>query len=227
MYKRADAITVLTSFDIEYYKNYDANVYVMPNPCSFAPINDNSHNRTKTIIAVGHLDRYHHKGLDNLLKLMVPIFKDYPDWQLKIAGSGDKGLKFLTKLAKEYKILNNLVFTGFIDNISDLMHESSIFILPSRFEGLPMVLLEAMSQGMACICYNCKTGPSDIIEHNINGLLIEDQNMQMMQNSLKVLLSNEELRNRLSNEGLKSLDKYNISAITEQYETLFNKIVNT
>ncbi len=227
VYKKADVVTILTSFDIDFYKKYGVNVYVMPNPCSFTPITKNCHKRKKTILAVGNLNRYHHKGLDNLIKLMVPIFKEYPDWQLKIAGSGAKGLKILTKLAKEHNILDKIIFTGFITNVSKVMHQSSIFILPSRFEGLPMVLLEAMSQGMACIAYNCKTGPSDIIENNKNGLLIEDQNISKIQNSLRALLSDEELRHRLSNEGIKSLNKYDIKVVTERYETLFNKIVKS
>lgn len=227
VYKRANIITVLTSFDIEFYKKHGSNVYVMPNPCSFKSIVDNSHKREKVILAAGHLNRYHHKGFDNLILLMVPIFKENPNWKLKIAGSGDEGLKYLTKLAKENNLLNKIVFTGFINNISEVMHESSIFILPSRFEGLPMVLLEAMSQGTTCISYNCKTGPSDIIENNINGLLIEDQNISKMQNGLRELINNEELRYKLSNEGIKSLDKYHISEITKRYEDLFNKIVNT
>lgn len=227
IYKLADVITVLTSFDVNYYKKYGANVYVMPNPCSFTPILDNSHHREKIILAVGNLDRYHHKGFDNLIELIVPIFKKYPDWQLKIAGSGKDGLKHLNKLAKENDILDKIIFTGFIDNVSEVMYESSIFILPSRFEGLPMVLLEAMSQGMACISYNCKTGPSDIIFNNVNGLLIEDQNIAKMQNGLKSLLKDEDLRHRLSNEGINSLNKFSIKAITRKYEDLFNKIVNT
>lgn len=226
IYKMADVITVLTSFDTEYYKSHGANVYVMPNPCSFTPITSNSHNRQKTILAVGNLDRYHHKGLDNLIDLIVPIFKKHPDWKLKIAGSGDKGLKKLSKQAENHGIIDKIIFTGFINNVSEVMHESSIFILPSRYEGLPMVLLEAMSQGMACIAYNCKTGPSDIIENNINGLLIADQNIKEMQKGLTELISDESLRLTLSNEGIKSLDKYNISTITSRYEILLNKIVN-
>ncbi|BAO77450.1 glycosyltransferase family 4 protein [Winogradskyella sp. PG-2] len=226
IYKKADVITVLTSFDIDYYENYGANVYVMPNPCSFTPIADNSHYRKKTILAVGNLDRYNHKGLDNLIELMVPIFNEHPNWELKIAGAGEKGLKHLTKLAEENNILDKIVFTGFITNVSEVMNQSSIFILSSRFEGLPMVLLEAMSQGMACIAYDCKTGPSDIIENNKNGLLIEDQNMLKMQNGLRELLSSKGLRKELSEEGIKSLDKYNIDNVTKRYEALFNKIAN-
>lgn len=227
VYKKSDVVTVLTSFDIEFYENHGVKVQVMPNPCSYSAITENSHYRKKTILAVGNLNRYHHKGFDNLIKLTAPILKEYPDWNLKIAGSGSEGLKHLTHLAIKHHVLDQVIFTGFINNISEVMHESSIFILPSRFEGLPMVLLEAMSQGMACISYNCKTGPSDIIQNNVNGLLIEDQNMHQMQNGLRALLNNENLRISLSNEGIKSLDKYDLSTITVRYETLFNEIVNT
>lgn len=229
IYKMANLVTVLTSFDIEFYNKHGVNTYVMPNPCSFPPLIDNTHVREKSILAVGNLTRYHHKGLDNLIKLIAPILKKNPDWKLKIAGSGDGdiGLNHLTQLAKENNTLDKIEFIGFVKNISEIMHQSSIFILPSRFEGLPMVLLEAMSQGMACIAYNCKTGPSDIIENNRNGLLIEDQNMIKMQDSLNELINNANLRHRLSENGINSLDKYHISRITERYENLITKIVNS
>ncbi len=224
LYKKADVLTVLTSFDVPYYKKLGAEVYVMPNPCSFNAITENYHQRDKTILAVGSLNRFHHKGFDTLINLMVPIFNKYPDWRLKIAGSGEDGLKYLTELAKKNNILDKIIFTGFITNISDLMHESSIFILSSRYEGLPMVLLEALSQGMACISFDCVTGPSDIINNYENGLLIEDQNIEKMQQGLYDLIDNEKLRNKLANEGIKSLNKFDIVAITERYEALFNKL---
>lgn len=225
LYKKADIVTVLTSFDVEYYENFGANVYVMPNPCSFQSITENSHEREKTILAVGHLDRYHHKGFDNLINLMVPIFEKYPDWKLKIAGSGNIGLKYLSELAQTNNISDKVFFTGFIENISRIMYQSSVFILSSRFEGLPMVLLEAMSQGMACIAYDCKTGPSDIVENYKNGILVTDQDKLEMQKGLLELIEKKELRNSLSNEAIKSLDKYHITAITNRYENLFKEIV--
>lgn len=225
LYKVADIVTVLTSHDVANYKKLGVNVHVLPNPCSFKPIIENYHDRSKTILAAGSLDRYHHKGFDSLISIMAPIFEEYPDWRLKIAGSGDYGLEHLTKLAKEKNILDKVIFTGFTENISEIMHDSSIFILPSRFEGLPMVLLEAMSQGMACIAFDCVTGPSDIINHNENGLLIEDQNIEKMQQGLRQLIDNKELRIKLANKGIKSLDKYDISEITNRYEILFNKLI--
>ena len=104
------------------------------------------------------------------------------------------------------------------------MKNAEIFILSSRFEGLPMVLLEAMSQGMACIAYNCKTGPSDIINNKENGLLIEDQNIVAMQESLDLLIYNKKLRKELSDNALRSLDRFSMQTIIAKWEELFAKI---
>lgn len=227
VYKFADVVTVLTSFDIDFYEKHGVSTFVMPNPCSFEPLKNNGHTREKSLLAVGNLTRYHHKGFDNLIELIAPIVKENPDWKLKIAGTGDGdvGLNHLKTIARDNNILDKIEFLGFIQNIAEVMHKSSIFVLSSRFEGLPMVLLEAMSQGMACISFNCKTGPSDIIEHNNNGLLIEDQNMKMMQDGLKSLINDPELRSRLSENGMKSLNKFSISHVTMLYENLIRKIV--
>lgn len=228
VYKLADTVTILTSFDLEFYNKYGINTYVMPNPCSFHPIHKNEHTREKSILAVGNLTRYHHKGLDNLIILSVPILKSYPEWKLKIAGAGDGniGLNYLKKIARDNGVIDRIEFLGFVENISEIMYKASIFILPSRFEGLPMVLLEAMSQGMACIAYNCQTGPSDIIDDHYNGLLIENQNMAKMQEGLINLMTNSKLRASLSQNGIKSLKKFDIENVTKKYEDLINEVVN-
>ena len=226
VYKYADLLTVLTSYDIEYYKKHGINVKVLPNPCSYAPITNNNHSRDKVVLAVGNLNRYHHKGFDNLIHFMAPILKSNSDWKLKIAGGGDEGLTYLKKIAKEQNISSEqIIFTGFVKNISEHMFNSSIFILPSRFEGLPMVLLEAMSQGTSCIAYDCVTGPSDIIQHNRNGLLIEDQNHKKMQIQLKKLMKDSDLRLRLTQEGIKSLERFHIDNVSKEYLCLIEEVL--
>jgi glycosyltransferase involved in cell wall biosynthesis len=223
LYKFANFTTVLTQFDVDYYNKYGAKVVVMPNPCTYQNLKETV-KRNKNIIAVGNLDRYHHKGFDNLIKLSAPILKSQNDWKLIIIGSGDEGLNILSHLAHKYDIQNKVVFTGFRNDIKEIMKQSEIFILPSRFEGLPMVLLEAMSQGMACIAYDCKTGPSDIIINEINGLLIEDQNMSSMQNGLIKLIEDSSLRDRLSFNAVKSVEKYSINNIGKMWDNLFQRL---
>jgi GalNAc-alpha-(1->4)-GalNAc-alpha-(1->3)-diNAcBac-PP-undecaprenol alpha-1,4-N-acetyl-D-galactosaminyltransferase len=224
LYRFANLTTILTKFDIDYYKKAKANVVVMPNPCSFKPININNHKRRNTILAVGSLNRIHHKGFDNLLDLMVPILKENPEWKLLIAGEGKKGFVKLQSQVTENKIENQVEFLGFVSDINEIMKYSKIFVLTSRFEGLPMVILEAMSQGMACIAYDCKTGPSDLIRNGHNGLLIPDQDKSSMQLGLNDLIHDDHLREKISNNALDGLNQYSLENILLKWEQIFDEI---
>ena len=139
-------------------------------------------------------------------------------------GDGNEGLHYLSGLASQFKISKQIDFTGFRNDVRELLSKSSIFVLPSRYEGLPMVLLEAMSQGATCIAYDCFTGPAEIIEDNVNGLLIADQDQNAMQEGLKKLIENNDLRQELAQNGLRSLDKYSIDNIYQRWSKLFNSI---
>lgn len=224
IYRFANMITVLTEFDRNFFESKKANVIVMPNPCSFNILKNNSHNREKTILAVGSLNRYITKGFDNLLDLIVPVLNNNPKWNLKIAGAGEEGFQILNQMVQVNQIQNQVEFIGFVDNISELMRKYDIFCLSSRHEGLPMVLLEAMSQGMVCIAYDCKTGPSEIIDHHKNGLLIEDQNQKEMQKGLDFLINNDEIRKNYSNNALKNLDRFSMTTIINKWNILFKEL---
>lgn len=224
LYPLTNYLTVLTNFDIEYYRKKKVRVVVMPNPCSFNSHWESNANRNKTILAVGNLDRYHHKGFDNLIPLIAPILKNHKDWNLTFVGGGKNGLAYLTQLKNQYDIDDQVSFTGFIKDVNILMQQSEIFVLPSRYEGLPMALLEAMSQGMACIAYNCKTGPADIIDNGKDGLLIEDQNMEAMQKGLELLINDSILRNNLRSQSKVSLDRFSMDNIGVQWQKLFREL---
>ena len=224
VYRMADFITVLTSYDLAYYKEKGAKVVVMPNPCTFSPIENNNLKREKIILAVGGLNRYHIKGFDNLLSLIPQILEKFPEWKLKFVGGGEKGKGFLKALAKKLNIEDRVIFSGFQNNVGEHMRNASIFILTSRTEGLPMVLLEAMSQGMACIAYDCITGPSDIITDGENGLLVENQNKEEMTKGLSKLIENETLRFDLAENAVLSLDKFSLDTISSKWEQLFKNL---
>ena len=223
-YKYSNALTVLTSFDKAFYEQRNVNAFVMPNPCSFNVFKENSRDRNKTILAVGALNRYHHKGFDNLIKLIGPVLADHPSWKLKIVGGGDEGTQYLKNLVKKENLEDKVVFEGFSNEVSKIMRDSEIYIMTSRFEGLPMVLLEAMSQGMACISYDCISGPSEIITHNVNGILVEDQNMELMSIELDKLIKNPKKRIELARQGINSLDRYKIENIYSKYIEIFEAL---
>lgn len=223
-YKFADQVTVLTAHDINFYRKKGIKVRVLPNPCTFKPIGTPNHNRKKEILAVGNVNRYKLKGFDSLIQLATPILKQNKDWVLKIVGGGEKGMDVLKELIVANQMEDQIILTGFRNDVNKLMHESDIFVLTSLYEGLPMALLEAMSQGMACIAYDCKTGPADIIEHNKNGVLIKDQDKVAMQKTLEKIIHDHEYRDTLRHQAVKSLEKYSKENINRKWEELFKDL---
>ncbi|WP_047245783.1 glycosyltransferase family 4 protein [Maribacter thermophilus] len=224
-YRFANALTVLTTFDLPYYMKYGAKTVVMPNPLILPKNVKPFSEREKNILLVGSLDRYKNKGFDSILKILEPILKSNPEWKLIIAGGGTNGHKALNILVKKLNIENQVSFTGFCKNIHTLMQNSQIFVLPSKFEGLPMGLMEALSNGMACIAYDCISGPRDLIENDKNGLLIENQNEKAMRHGLETLLNNKSIRENLALEAPSSVIQYGLDNILNQWESLIDNVI--
>lgn len=224
IYPHATYLTVLTERDkIEYYGKYMKNVIVMPNPLPLQPIDKiNLRHRKELILAVGNLSRWRHKGFDKLLVIFSKIEKKYSNWQLFIAGAGDP--TWLKKEIKNLNLENRVILLGAVKDIQSLMLRSSIFAMTSRWEGLPMVLIEAMSQGMACIAFDCFTGPGDIIKNGSDGILIEDQNIDLFVNKLSALIEKKELRLKLGLNAVETSRKYFPEKILQKWFSLFEKI---
>lgn len=220
------AITVLTNFDLKYFKKKNKNTFVIPNPCSFGPLKEYSSKREKVFLVLGNLDRYHEKGFDSLIHIMASILPEYPDWKLKIIGEGLEGEKVLKSLVRQNKLENQVTFLGFRTDVEEIMKRSEIFLLTSKFEGLPMALLEAMSQGMVCIAYNCISGPSDIIDHPRNGILVQDQNEELMIAEIKKIVESSKVRDAIRKETKSATSKYSKERIGNLWLQLFNNIAN-
>lgn len=223
IYPHANFLTVLTERDKkEYYDRFMNNVIVMPNPLPLAPIeNVNISQREKIILAVGNLSRWKIKGFDNLLKIFSTVTNKYSDWKLHIAGGGDP--MYLQTLIKDLKLENRVTILGEIKDIQSLMQQSAIFVLPSRWEGLPMVLLEAMSQGMACIAFDCFTGPADILTHGKDGIIIEDQNNTNFAKELSKLIMDEDLRYTLGKNAIETSKTYLPEKIVTRWQFLIEQ----
>ncbi|WP_289038249.1 glycosyltransferase family 4 protein [uncultured Zobellia sp.] len=224
LYRFPEKVTILTSFDKVYFDKKSENVEIMPNPLSFEP-NLGLRNRTdKTIVLAGNLDRYHHKGFDNLMHIIAGVRERHKDWQFKIVGDGNKGLPILKTKAEKLGVLDAIEFAGYRPDIKEILQTSEIFMLCSRYEGLPMVLLEAASQGITCIAYNCISGPSEIIEDGVSGILVENQNISDMVGKTIGLIEDKELRERLSNNAVKYIEKFSIETIGNRWQEIFKEL---
>lgn len=224
MYPFASAITVLTRHDYNLWKNKYRSVVYMPNPVKLKHSNNVlSAEREKRVLAVGTVNSWKIKGFDNLLRCWGMLCHRFPEWTLCIAGAGnDESMQYLNTIIKDYDC-KNVVFLGFRKDIREIMQTSAIFCLSSRFEGLPMVLIEAMEAGCCCVAFDCKTGPNEIIKKDC-GLLAEDQNIEDLANKLSLVMSDSELRNRFSRNASKSINGYSIDRIVNRWQILFSKL---
>lgn len=222
VYPHANTLTVLTLRDLkEYYGKYMKNVIVMENPLSMSPLKSEITDRGKTLLAIGDLERWHHKGFDNLLKIFLSVHQKYPEWKLHIAGGGDPS--FLKEHIVNHNLSDSIELLGPIKDVKSLLQKHSIFLLTSRYEGLPMVIMEAMSQGLPCIAYDCFTGPGELISNNKDSILIDDQNIEMFRNKLFELIDDEDLRKRLGKNAIETSKKYQSSIIAHKWHKLIEQ----
>lgn len=225
IYPLSDMLTVLTQRDKdEFYGNFMNNVVVMPNPLSITPIEfiDKDKIKVKQIVAVGNVSRWHHKGFDILITLFKEFLSYESDWNLIIVGGGDG--TYLNNLITNFSLEDRVTLLGSSTNITEQLNKSSIFALTSRKEGLPMVLIEAMSQGLACIAFDCYSGPRDILTNETDGLLIEDQNTEEFLKGIIRLTREPELRLKLGRAAVATSKKYSKDIITNKWVELLENL---
>ena len=178
-----------------------------------------SHN-SKTILAIGRLQEQ--KGFDLLLKAWAIVEDKCPEWHLEIVGEGAMKEKLLS-LTRQLKI-KRVVFSNFTSQIEDKYKSSSIYVLSSRYEGFPLVLLEALSMSLPLVSFDCKTGPSEIIKDGYNGFLVEPENTDLLAKKLLQLIEDDKLRKQMSNNAFVSSKKYKKDSIINQWCDLLDSI---
>ena len=219
--KQLDKFVVLTHEDATYWKGL-TNLMVIPNPITIKK-EHYSDCVAKIAIAVG---RYtYQKGFDILLSAWKMVYKKLPDWQLYIYGGGNRDA-YIDQV-KKMGLESGVHCEGPITNITEKYLESSIFILSSRFEGLPLVLMEAMSVGLAPVAFACPCGPKDIIKDGENGLLCKNGDTTELASKICELIEDENLRKAIGQNAANSIKKYSLDSIMNLWDALFQEIYKT
>lgn len=222
MYRRFAKVVVLTKNDKCFFDKSlpSTKTVVIPNPIDklniyVSPLNN------KRIISVGRLE--YQKGYDNLISCFEQVHFHHPDWILDIYGDGSLRSK-LQKQIDRMNLSDCVHLCGVSDKINDKFRESAFYVMSSHFEGFPMVLVEAMSQGLPCVSFNCPNGPSDIIAHGKNGLLIEDQNLEELKNGILYMIEHYHERKYMGENATLSVESYSTSIIARKWISLFDDI---
>jgi glycosyltransferase involved in cell wall biosynthesis len=174
----------------------------------------------KTVLAAGRLTPQ--KGFDMLIRAWAQVAPSHPDWKLRICGSGERDDRLARQVA-ERELWGSIEMPGARD-LSEEMANASIFVLSSRYEGFPLVLLEAMSKSLAVVSFDCPTGPSEVIEDHQNGLLVPARDVDGLAAAITELIEDASLRRRLGPEAGQTALEYTIEAIGPRWEALFDEL---
>lgn len=198
------------------------NSVVIPNSLWFSTTKEADLTQKKVIVVGRHS---YEKGFDRLLEIWKKVIVKFPDWNLTIYGKSNPDFDLIA-LAKKLNIENNITFFEPVKNINEKYLEASIYLMPSRFEGFGMVLIEAMASGLPCISYDCPCGPRAIIKDNYNGFLIENGNENEFVNTVSNLIDNENFRIQMGKNAKESVNKYDIDEIMKLWNELFIDLVS-
>ncbi len=200
-------------------------VYVIPNAAptltasSGLPDSSFSLRPGRWAVAAGRL--VPQKGFDLLIRAFAECADDVPEWSVLILGDGEE-MGHLKLLASELGVADRVNFPGRVEEPQQLLRKAHLFILSSRYEGFPMVLLEAMACGLPVISSDCPTGPREIIQDGVDGLLVPPNDVSALAHAMKRLMLNDEERRRLSLRAAEVTERFS----TERVMGLWDRLVD-
>lgn len=219
--KPLEKLIVLTEKDkTDWQASGCTNVIVIPNPCSLdgqkVPIKSK---KSKVVLTVGRL--HEQKGFDLLLRAWQIVERDYADWSLRIVGDGPQR-HALEKLIDELS-LQHVALVGQTDDVSKEYAEASLYVLSSRYEGLPLALIEAMWMGLPCIAFDCQQGPSELLSDD-RGWLVSNGDVKAFCEQIEYAITHlPEAAERAKKAQVFAQQTYSESAIMPQWKKLIEE----
>ena len=217
--QKLDRFVTLTHEDKAGWTELD-NVTAIPNPVSFTA-KGQSALTDKRVLAVGRYDYV--KGFDRLLQAWTVVIKQHPDWTLAIYGDGDKStyehLREQLHLDAGHCRLN-----GVTTSIQDEYLASAMYVVTSRYEGLSMAMLEAISCGLPLVAFACPCGPRDVVDDGVNGFLVENGNVSQLAEKIIYMIEHPEERARMGKKAKLKSEQYKIENLAQVWKRLFESL---
>lgn len=175
----------------------------------------------KRVMAVGRLEWQ--KGFDRLIDIWAKVAPRHPDWQLDIFGSGT--MEAILQQRIHDAGLTNVAIHPFTSDICKEYLDSAVFVLPSRYEGFGLALLEAMQCGLPCVVFDCPYGPGDVVLDGQNGFVVKDGDISAFAARLERLMSDGDLRQRFSERSAERARNFAADAVMKQCRKLIESLV--
>ncbi len=173
------------------------------------------------IIAAGRLVRQ--KGFDLLIEAFAESALVTNGWQLVILGEGEERSQ-LEQQVMRLRLCDHVYLPGTVSTPELWFCHADIFVLSSRYEGFPNVLMESMACGLPSIAFDCRSGPSEIIEDGVSGLLVPLGDTELLTQSMIRLASDREMMKRLSLEAINVMERFSIEQVLQQWLHVFKTV---
>jgi glycosyltransferase involved in cell wall biosynthesis len=222
-YRRLDAVSALTERDAEDYRRLlgdSTRVVRMPNAAPRTTLR--SCGEAPVVVAAGRLVRQ--KGFDLLVEAWVEVARRHPQWELHVYGSGPEK-DALTGQVHRLGLDGRVRQMGYTDDLLAKMAAASLYVMSSRSEGFPLVLLEAMAVGLPVVSFDCRNGPADIVRHARDGLLVPDRDVRALGEALCAVLADPVRRRRMGCAAVERARDHDLDAICARWEELFAELV--
>ena len=217
--RRFDKFVVLTEEDKGYWGNLP-NITVIPNANTFAT-SQAAALENKKVIAIG---RYtYQKGFERLIEAWNILSPGFPGWKLDIIGNGEERDK-LQDLIHAYHLDGQVTLVSPTKSIDKVYLDASLLAMSSRYEGLPMVLLEAQAFGLPIVSFACKCGPKDIVANGETGFLVEENDIEGLARQLVKVMKDKNLRKQMGRKAKEASLRYAEDAVMAKWTALFDSL---
>ncbi|WP_329084132.1 glycosyltransferase family 4 protein [Streptosporangium sp. NBC_01469] len=222
-YGGLDAVAVLTGTDRREYQALLPDTPVVRIPNAVGPVRQPlAWQEDRLVVAAGRL--VGQKGFDLLIPAFRQVVDHHPDWRLRIYGTGPKK-DALRGLLKEHGLRDNVTLMGRTDRLDEELAKASFYVLSSRFEGLPMVMIEAMTQALPVVAFDCPTGPADVLTPEVDGLLVPPRDVGALAAAMIRLIEDRGLRERMGAAAAVTARDYTPDVIMPLWENLFAELL--
>lgn len=219
VYPFLSGVVTLTNADAEHYAFVrKKKLHVIPNVSLFRyaePIDASA----KRIVAIGRLTRQ--KGFDLLIQVIEAIRSGLDGWSVDIYGAGEDQEK-LTAAMEKARLTDVIHIHPPTGEVEAVYRGASVYLMTSRWEGLPMVLIEAQSCGLPIVSFDCPEGPRDIVTDGRNGLLVPNGDLKAMGDAILKITGSETLRREMGENALEDARRFSPSSIVEQWIRLLH-----
>jgi glycosyltransferase involved in cell wall biosynthesis len=165
------------------------------------------------------------KGFDLLIDAWRSVAAQHPDWTLRIYGGGALLVDLADRIDRA-GLVGTVSLEGFEPDLARRLDEASLFVLPSRGEGMPMVVIEAMAAGLPVVAFDCPTGPADLLEGGRSGVLVPPRDTEALARAICRVVADDDLRRTLAEASSVRVAAFDAEATATRWEDLFGDLAD-